>query len=234
MKFLVTTALALGLAAAPAVAFAQDAPTPTTVNAAAPNAADLLFDAAQMKNVAPGSTITYDYFRRSGIAKGPYGPPLSDTIVFKVDQSKVADARDIRVEMFSGFNRVPAGPFEDMPGNPVISLFLENHLKGLAKLLEANPRYLKNAIRKGLRDKAEVTPTKVTFQGREVDGWRVVTKPFEGDPLTDRMRGMANMTYTFVTAPEVPGEIVSIEAQSRTPDGGELLEEKLSYEQKAG
>lgn len=233
MRFLVTTALALGLVAAPALG--QDSPAPTQVNAAAPpNASDLLFDAAQMKNVAPGSTLTYDYLRRSGIAKGPYGPPLNDTIVFKVDQAKTAEARDIRVEMFSGANRVPAGPFEDMPGNPVISLFLENHLKGLAKLLEANPRYLKNAIRKGLRDKAVVSPTKVTVQGREVAGWRVETKPFEGDPMTDRMRGMSNMTYTFVTSPEVPGEIVSIEVQSKTPDGGELLEEKLSYDQKAG
>jgi hypothetical protein len=234
VKFLVTTALALGLVAVPVLGMAQDAPAPTKVNAAAPNASDLLFEAPQMKNVTPGSTITYDYLRRSGIAKGPYGPPMTDTIVFTVDAAKVPDARNIRVTMFSGFNRVPAGPFEDMPGNPVISLFLENHLRGLAKLLEANPRYLKNAIRKGLRDKAVVTPIKVTFQGREVDGWRVETKPFEGDAMTERMRGMANMTYTFVTAPDVPGEIVSIEAQSKTPDGGELLEEKLSYEQKAG
>ncbi|MFC6775660.1 hypothetical protein [Methylobacterium gregans] len=235
------SALALALAATPALtgpALAEDAPSPQTVNAAAPpSAADLLFEQPQMKNAAPGSTITYDYLRRSGISKGPFGPPLSDTITFRVEaanDSKDAAARNIRVEMFSGMNRVPAGPFEDMPGNPVISLFLENHLRGIAKVLEANPRYLKNAIRKGLRDKATVTATKVTVGGREVDAWRVETKPFEGDAMTERMRGMANMTYTFVTAPSVPGEIVSIEAQSKNAEGGELLEEKLSYDQKAG
>lgn len=237
MKRLAISVLALALAAAPA--FAEDAPAPTRANAAAPpSAADLLFEQPQMKNAAPGSTITYDYLRRSGIAKGPFGPPLSDTITFRIEAPDAATkdeaARTIRVEMFSGMNRVPAGPFTDMPGNPVISLFLENHLRGLAKVLEANPRYLKNAIRKGLRDKATVTATKVTVGGREVDGWRVETKPFEGDAMTERMRGMANMTYTFVTAPSVPGEIVSIEAQSKTQDGGELLEEKLSYDQKAG
>ena len=39
----------------------------------------------------------------------------------------------------------------------------------------------------------------------------MVTKPFAGDAMAQRMRGMDDMTYTFVTAPSVPGEIVSIE-----------------------
>jgi hypothetical protein len=236
VRVLATTALALVLAALPA--FAEDAPKPATVtqaNAAAPpSAADLLFDQPQMKNAAPGSTITYNYLRRSGIFGGPFGAPLQDTVALKIEPGKSPDARDIRVTMFSGLNRVPAGPFEDMAGNPVVSLFLENHLRALAKVLEANPRYLKLAIRRGLREKATVTPTKVEFDGRSVDGWRVVTKPFEGDAMTQRMRGLDDLTYTFVTAPSVPGEIVSIEASSKNKDGGELLEEKLNYDQKAG
>ncbi|MCJ2124812.1 hypothetical protein [Methylobacterium sp. J-077] len=219
-------------------ALAEDAPKPaaiTQANAAAPpSAADLLFDQPQMKNAAPGSTITYDYLRRSGIAGGPFGPPLSDTVTLKLEPGKSPEARDISVVMFSGMNRVPAGPFEDMSGNPVVSLFLENHLRALAKVLEANPRYLKLAIRKGLRERATVTPTKVTVGGREVDGWRVEMQPFANDAMEQRMRGMDKMTYTFISAPEVPGQIVSIEASSKDPQGGELLEEKLSYDQKAG
>ena len=236
MRVLATTAMALMLASLPA--FAEDAPKSATVtpaNAAAPpSAADLLFDQPQMKNTAPGSTITYDYLRRSGIEGGPFGAPLQDTLVLKIEPGKSPDARDISVTMFSGLNRVPAGPFEDMAGNPVVSLFLENHLRGLAKVLEANPRYLKLAIRRGLREKAVVTPTKIDLGGREVDGWRVVTKPFAGDSMAQRMRGLDDLTYTFITAPSVPGEIVSIEASSKNKDGGELLEEKLNYDQKAG
>ncbi|MGU3538323.1 hypothetical protein [Methylobacterium sp. A54F] len=251
-----TTALLLALCALPGIlpatlpAAAQDAakpaPSPATETpapaapaaekpaGATPSAADLLFEQPQLRNAAPGTTLTYDYLRRSGIAKGPFGPVLNDTIKLSLDGAKEPDARNVRVEMFSGANRFPAGPFEDMPGNPLIPLFLENHLRSLARVLEANPRYLKNAIRKGLRDRATVTAVKVPFGGREVDGWRIVAKPFEGDPLTDRMRGMSNMTYTFVTSPEVPGQIVSIEAQSRNPEGGELLEERVNYDQKAG
>jgi hypothetical protein len=236
VKLLATTAVALVLAAMPALA--EDAPKPgavTQVNAAAPpSAADLLFDQPHMKNAAPGSTITYDYRRRSGISKGPFGPPLSDTVTLKLEPGKSAEGRDISVVMFSGLNRMPAGPFEDMSGNPVVSLFLENHLRSLAKVLEANPRYLKLAIRKGLREGATVTPAKVTVGGREADGWRVEIQPFAKDAMEQRMRGMDKMTYTFITSPEVPGQIVSIEASSKNAEGGELLEEKLSYDQKAG
>jgi hypothetical protein len=235
VRVLATTAVALVLATLPVLA--EDAPGPavTRANAATPPAAaDLLFDQPHMKNTAPGSTITYDYLRRSGISKGPFGAPLEDTVTLKMEPGKSPEARDISVTMFSGMNRVPAGPFEDMAGNPVVSLFLENHLRVLSKVLEANPRYLKLAIRKGLREKATVTPTKVSIGGRQVDGWRVVTKPFAGDAMAQRMRGMDDMTYTFVTAPSVPGEIVSIEASAKSQDGGELLEEKLNYDQKAG
>ena len=59
-------------------------------------------------------------------------------------------------------------------------------------------------------------------------------QPFAKDAMEQRMRGMDNMVYTFVTSPDVPGQIVSIEASSKTAEGGELLEEKLSYDQKAG
>lgn len=229
-----TFAVALVLAAAPSLGWAGPAETTPAATSTAPSASDLLFEQPQMKNVAPGSTISYGYKRRSGIAKGPYGPPIDDAIKLTVEPGKDAAARDIEVQMFSGANRIPAGPFRNMEGNPILPLFLENHLKGVANLLGANPRYIKNAIRKGLREKAAITPEQIDYKGKKVAGWRIVTKPFEGDPQTDKMRGFDTMTYTFVTSPEVPGEIVSIEAQATKPEGGELLEEKVSYDQDAG
>jgi len=230
----VAAALALGLSV-PTLVSATETPAPTQANAtAAPSAADLLFEQPQMKNAAPGSTITYDYLRRSGIAKGPFGAPLQDTVTIKVEPGKQPDGRNMDVAMFSGLNRRPAGPFEDMVGNPIVPLFLENHVMALSKVLEANPRYLKLAIRKGMREKATVTPVKIPFDGKQVDAYRIEMQPFLGDPMGERMRGLENLTYTFVTSPSVPGEIVSMEAVSKTKDGGELLEEKLGYEQKAG
>lgn len=231
----VTLAALLMLASAPTLAQgAPEAPAVTKTSTAPPNASDLLFEQPQMKNVPAGTTLTYTYLRRSGISKGPFGPPLDDTIKLGIEPGKSADSRDIRVQMFSGANRFPAGPFEDMPGNPVMTLFLEHHLIDLARVLMANPRYIKNAIRKGLRDNATVTPTEVDYKGRKVAAWRVETRPFLDDKMKERMRGFENLTYTFVTSDAVPGELVSIEASSKNAEGGELLQENLTYDPNAG
>ena len=221
--------------AAPGEAAGAEAPSPVAQAAiGSPTATDILFATPQLKNAAAGSVITYDYLRRSGIANGPYGPPLNDEIKLTIEPGNKEDNRTVKVQMFSGSYRVPAGPFPDMTTNPVVLLFLENHLKGLAGLMEGNPRYFKNAIRKGLREGATVTATQIEFKGKKVEGWRIVTKPFQGDPQAERMRGFDSLTYTFVTSAEVPGEIVSMKAQAKAPDGGELLEESLNYDQDAG
>jgi hypothetical protein len=233
----VALAALLLLAASPVLAEttpAAETPSVAAAGTSAPAASDLLFEKPQMKNVPPGTKLTYGYLRRSGISKGPFGPPMDDTIKLGIEPGKSADSRDIRVEMFSGANRFPAGPFEDMPGNPVMTLFLEHHLIDMARVLSANPRYIKNAIRKGLRDNATVTPTTIDYQGQKVAAWRIETQPFLEDRMKERMRGLENIRYTFVTSDAVPGELVSIEAQSKTAEGGELLEERLTYVPNAG
>ena len=78
----------------------------------------------------------------------------------------------------------------------MIVLFLEHHLIDLAKTLKANPRYLKNAIRAGLREKAVMTPETVTVRGRSVQATRIETRPFLDDSHKDRMRGLESLTYT--------------------------------------
>ncbi|WP_027173531.1 hypothetical protein [Methylobacterium sp. 10] len=234
----VLVAFALSFAGLPALAQGTppaDAPAVTKANTATPpNASDLLFEEPQMKNVAPGSTLTYAYLRRSGISKGPFGPTMDDQIKLTIEPGGAPENRTIRVQMFSGANRFPAGPFNDMPGNPVMTLFLEHHLIDLAKVLSANPRYIKNGIRKALRDNATVTATTATVKGQTVDAWRVEVQPFLDDKMKDRMRGLENLKYTFVTSAAVPGELLSIEAQSKTADGGELLQENLTYDPNAG
>lgn len=230
-------AIVLAFVAVPVMAQGSppaDAPAVVRANTGTPNASDVLFEQPQMKNVAPGTTLTYGYLRRSGIEKGPFGPTLDDRIKLAIEPGSTADNRTIRVEMFSGANRFPAGPFEEMPGNPVMTLFLEHHLIDLARVLKANPRYLKNAIRKALRENATVTAVEPTFKGKAVKGWRIETQPFVNDGMKDRMRGLSNLTYVFVTSEAVPGELLSIEAVSKNPEGGELLEEKLDYDQNAG
>ncbi|WP_298955813.1 hypothetical protein [uncultured Methylobacterium sp.] len=230
----VAVAVLLAGLAAPGLHAQEAAPKPGAAAPATPVAIDLLFDAKQLRNAAPGSTLSYRYTLSSGIEGSPFGPPVEDRVQASVEPGKDPDTRTLTVQTFTGARRLPTAHFEDMSGNPVIGTFLEHHVLDLAKVLKGNPRYLKNAIRKALRDGATVTPTEVTVNGVASPGWRVEIKPLAGDPIRDRLRGFDALTYTFVVSPAVPGEVVSIAASALDPQGGKLLEETLTYEPSLG
>jgi hypothetical protein len=196
----------------------------------APEAADLLFERPQWREAAPATLLVYRY-RRATPFEQAFGPNFEDRIRLTLEDSATPDARTVRVEMFSEGRRQAAGPFEDVTGNPVLVLFLEHHLETLVRVLNANPRYLKNAIRAALRDKATVLPTDVEWRGQSRPGWRIEVRPFVEDAYKDRMRGLESLTYSFVTSDAVPGAIVSIKAEATTVDGDPLLLETLTHDQ---
>jgi hypothetical protein len=131
--------------------------------------------------------------------------------------------------MFSQERRRAAGPFENVPGNPVLVLFLEHHLESLARVFKANPRYIKNAIRASLRDRASVLPATVDVSGRSLPGWRIETQPFAEDTNRQKMSGLETLRYIFLVADEVPGSIVSIEAKA-SGSNGVLYSETITYD----
>jgi hypothetical protein len=197
-------------------AFAEDKP---------PAASDLLFEAPQMANTNPGDELAYSYSQKSADPE-KYGDAFDDGIKLIVeDAGKAPGERTIKVEMFSAERRKPAGPFEGMSGNPILSLMLENNIQQLSKLLGANPRYLKNAIRRALRD-APSAPDQIDGQAK---AWKVEIKPFVDDPEKARMKGLETLTYTFRVAPELPGAIYEIDIAARDAAGAVLLEETLRY-----
>ncbi len=201
---------------------------------APPNPTTLLFETNQIGNAPVGQALNYRYTRFSGIEGAPFGPPIEDRIREEVSAGEKPDTRNLRVEMFSGERRMPTATYRDFPGNPVLVRFLEHHLEDLAKVLKGNPRYIKNGIRRALRESASVTATEVEVDGAKKPGWRIVARPFVDDPVRDRLRGFDSLTYTIVLSPAVPGQIVSIDARATNPEGGILLQETLTYEPNAG
>lgn len=214
---------------------AEDAPAPggppaTGASAAVPSAAALLFDTPQLEATTPGRTLTYLYTRK--VSDPELGPSFDDKIRLEVEPASAgapAAARTLKANFFSAERHRAAGPFEDVTGNPVMILFLENHLSDLSGKLLGNPRYFKNAIRAALRDKAEVSDARFMIGGRTYKGWRVKVTPFAGDPNGKRMRGLDTLTYEFDVAPDLPGEIVRMMITADAKDG-RLWEEALTYD----
>ena len=230
---LLALALLAGPVPAAAPALAAEATTATPAPApAAPEAGMLLFEQHQLGGTKPGETLLYRYHLK--VSDPELGQSFDDTIRLTVAASAPGedkDARDLAVNFFSGERHRAAGPFEGVTGNPILILMLENHVRELSDKLKGNPRYFKNAIRVAMRDKAQVTPAKITLDGRTYDGWRVEITPFKGDSNAKRMRGLDGLTYDFLVSPDLPGEVASITITADAP-GGRLFEEALTYDPK--
>ncbi len=207
-------------------------PSASRAEGAAPDAATLLFDEPQLATTKPGDILTYAYSRKTA-DPAQFGPSFEDRIRLVVDHGANEATRTVQVELFSGARRRPAGPFDDMIGNPLLSLVLEQNIQGLATQFAANPRYFKTAIRAALRERASVVAEQMEVAGRLEPGWRVTITPFRDEANKARMRGLDALAYEFRIAKAVPGEIVEIRISAPGGPSGPLLEEKVDYVAKA-
>ncbi|MCW2283600.1 hypothetical protein M2323_001372 [Rhodoblastus acidophilus] len=188
-----------------------------------PMAADILFERPQLEKLKGGDRLDYSYSFKSA-DPAVFGPAFDDRIGLRVEPGDGPDKKKVEVEMFSAERRRAAGPFEDMSGNPLLSLMLEENLQRLAAIFQANPRYMKTAIRLALRN-AKATPE--AFDG--APGWRVEVAPFKDDPHKARMHGLDALTYRFRVSEAAPGEITEIDISARDAKGDVLFEETTRY-----
>jgi hypothetical protein len=193
------------------------------------DATDLLFETPQWADARPGDTLAYRYSRKSA-NEGLFGPSFDDRIRLHVDRGATEDTRTVRVELFGAERRRASGPFEDVSFNPVLMLFLEHHVEHLSRSVQANPRYLKNAIRAALRDGFKLARGEASVGGRPVTTWQVVITPFLNDPNKARMKGLQDLVYTLAVSEQVPGQITELTAKAARPDGVSALEETLVYD----
>ncbi len=195
--------------------------------AATRDTATLLFESHDWARAPAGSTITYDYARKTH-GNAEFGESFDDTIVLKLEPGEDAVSRKVDVEMFSGPRRRPAGPFESMSNNPVLLLVFENHIQELSRLFQGNPLYFKSAIRRAWRDAATIEDVSLKVGGASVPGTRIAIHPYVNDPMRERMKGLDGMTYIVDIADSVPGEIVDIDIHAPA-DGAPKFSETLTY-----
>lgn len=201
-------------------------PDATAPGARKPDVAALLFDTPQWALAPVGSKLRYSFEKTS--ADPAFGPAFKDDVVLTLGAGDDAESRTTEMQLFSGANRKPAGPFRSDKQNPILLVILENNVQELSKLFQANPRYLKNAIRKAWRDAAKIDTAMDTVDGKAIAVTRIAISPFVGDLESDRMKGLSAMTYLVDVSPEVPGSIVSVDI--RTEDGGKTrFSETLRY-----
>ena len=203
-------------------ALADPAPTPT----GKPDVATLLFETPQWSKAPVGTKLTYAYSKKTDAA---YGQSFDDTIMLALDKGDEAQMRTVDVKMFSGAHVKAAGPFASDEQNPVLLLALEANIEDLSKVWDANPRYLKNAIRKAWRDDAKIEGVQLEVSGKTVPGTRITVEPFRASDEKDKMKGLETMIYTIEIADSVPGNIVAIDVHGPAT-GTPTFSETLRYQ----
>jgi hypothetical protein len=203
------------------------APTPPVASAPTKDVATLLFGEPQWSKAPAGSTITYSYSKKA--TEPAFGASFDDHITMKLDAGADPTRRTVEVKMFSGANAKPAGPFDSVEQNPVLLLVLEENVQEFSKLFKANPRYLKNAIRKAWRDDAKVVATDVMVDGKPVPGTRITVTPFVNDPETDKMMGLDGIAYVVELADSIPGVITMMDIRAPVT-GAATFSETLHYQ----
>ena len=190
--------------------------------------ATLLFGNPQWSKAPPGSKITYSYSKKASVPA--LAPSFDDKIIEMIEKSGSGadDRRSVDVQLFSGANRKPAGPFDAEAQNPILLLVLEENVQELSKAFKGNPRYLKNAIRKAWRDDAKIESASIDVDGKQVAGTRISVTPFINDAESGQMMGLDGMVYTVEIADSVPGQVANIVI--RAPAQGDAkFSETLRY-----
>lgn len=194
---------------------------------AAPSATELFFDTPYLARVAPGTTLDYTY--KHATSSKDLGDSFDETLAMKVDAGPDGgDDRVANVVIHRGEKEGEAGPFPTRNGNPISLVLLEREVKELAQLSKGSPFYLRNRLRDHLAA-GTVEPARFSFDGHEVEGWKLTMTPFADDPNKDKLLELAGRRYQFLYSQAVPGGLYEIRVVTPGKDGAaNLIETSLT------
>jgi hypothetical protein len=202
---------------------------------AGPNSSSLLFEAPALVGVPTGTTLIYRLERtiaesRGGLEEPRLGAMPSASTVELSLHPEATGGREARIEIVTGGQRQPAGPFPTLVGNPVLLVVLERDVAEMSRALRGSPYYIRNRIREALGETTLAEPARFAFTGREVAGWRIAVSPFAQDRHRDRLREHAARRYEFTLSEAVPGGLYEIRMVTPSADGSPLVEDRLAFE----
>jgi hypothetical protein len=202
---------------------------------AGPDSSSLLFEAPALVGVPTGTTLIYRLERTTEPGAGAHGTgssllPSTSTVELSMHPDTAMDGREAKIEIVTGERRQAAGPFPSRVGNPVLLVILERDVAEMSRTLHGSPYYLRNRIREALGQTTLAEPARFTFEGREIEGWRVVVSPFAQDRNRDKLREYAAKRYEFTLSDTVPGRLYGIRMVTPGADGAPLVEDRLTFE----
>jgi hypothetical protein len=108
-------------------------------------------------------------------------------------------------------------PVSNAQGNPALLGFLERDINEMKRLTGGSTNYFRKRIRLALAETASVESITVPYGGRQVQGKRIVIRPYLNDPMQEKMQKYLAKDYVFILSDQVPGTVYQI--RSTVPGG---------------
>jgi hypothetical protein len=163
----------------------------------------LLFETDHLAQMKAPTTLVYEFRKLSNVE-----PAFTDSVQLDVSRSK--GQLHAALHFLSGARQRELPEVDDAHGNPVLLGFLEHDIAEMKRLTGGSVTYFRKRIRMALANSAQVTPQRITYQGKTVEGRAVRIQPYIDDPLRARFEIYTSKTYTFVLSDAVPGGIYQV------------------------
>ncbi|MDX2258206.1 MAG: hypothetical protein NW205_04745 [Hyphomicrobiaceae bacterium] len=202
--------------------------SPVTAAEVAVSPTDILFEKDHLGKTAKGERLVYR-LQRSVSEPKLLGPSFSDDITLSVRDVTPEGARNVDVVVFTGDRQRDTRAIDGLTGNPVLVFYLDRAVSNFAMLGGGNKAYLKNQFRIALRSTAKVEAVKATYDGKEIDAYRVTVVPYAYDKNKAKMQGYENARFELVVSEAVPGHLVEMNQDfTNTQPTAPRLEERIA------
>jgi hypothetical protein len=178
----------------------------------------LLFETDHLARMKAPATLVYEFRKLSNVE-----PAFTDSV--QLDVSRAKGQVHAALHFLSGARARELPEVDDAHGNPVLLGFLEHDIAEMKRLTGGSVTYFRKRIRMALANSAQVTPQRITYQGKTLEGQAVRIQPYLDDPLRARFEAYVHKTYTFVLSDAVPGGLYQVSTslantgESRPPQG---------------
>lgn len=192
--------------------------------AADQKAQPILFESRQLDLIDKGAEVTYR-FEKTGSDERLVGKNYADDIRLGVAKVDDKGSRDVVFQVFTGDNARDPQNWPELTINPLFIWYLDRTVATFNSLAGGSQMYLKHKIREALAN-ATAVETKVDYDGKSVDGYKISITPFADDNNMSKMQGFHKSAFTIVVSNQVPGYFVDLQSSfvSTQAAGPELKE----------
>jgi len=202
---------------------------PAVAAGSLPSASKVLFEASHLDKLKTGSKVSYR-LEQTISQERLLGAPIKDDITLAVKKVNSDGKRDVNVAIFTGERARPVQKITGLTGNPLLVIFLDRAVRNYKRVAGGSTAYLKNRFKLELAKHAKVQATKVAYNGKDVEGYKVSVEPFVRDPNRHKMHGYEGSTFSFVVSEAVPGYLVELDAVLDSPkENAPRLEERIKF-----